>query len=118
MSQSTPATLRGLSVRWPLAGSDEALAAQLRDYVAGPSYAKFSGMAGLQVKTWRMRAGEWFEGTYVFASDEARAAFQESFTAGAATAPVSQLVGAAPILIEAFEVLAVAEGGAGFTPGV
>lgn len=109
--------MRGLSVRWPLGGTDEALPARLREYVAGPSYAKFSGMPGLQVKTWRMRAGEWFEGTYVFASDEARAAFQVTFTAGAATAPVSEFVGAAPTLIEAFEVLALAEGGEGFTPG-
>ena len=41
-------------------------------------------MAGLQFKTWRMRAGEWFEGLYVFASDEARTEFQETFAAGAA----------------------------------
>lgn len=110
-------TMRGLSVRWPLTGTDDALAAQLREYVAGPSYAKFSGMPGLSVKTWRMRAGDWFEGTYVFATAADRAAFQTTFTAGAATAPVSVMVGAGPDFIEEFEVLAVAEGGAGFVPG-
>lgn len=110
-------TLRGLSVRWSLTGTDEELAARLREYVAGPSYEKFSGMPGLSTKTWRMRAGEWFEGTYVFSSATARADFQETFTAGAEQAPVSVMVGGGPVLVEAFEVLALAEGGDGFVPG-
>ncbi len=107
--------LAGLSVRWPLAQADDGIEQRLRDYVASASHAKFSQLPELAFKTWRMRAGEWFEGTYVFADPTTRAAFQETFTAGAATAPVSDLVGAGPTLIEAFEVVAVAEGGAGFT---
>jgi hypothetical protein len=59
--------------------------------------------------------GEWFEGCYVFDSDAARAAFQEAFTAEAADVPGSRIVGAPPVLIEACRVVAVAEGGAGFT---
>lgn len=104
----------GLSVRWSLAGAPAHLAAELREYVGEASYAKFTGMPGLRFKTWRMREGEWFEGTYVFATSQARAAFQETFTAGAATAPVSTMSGAAPVSIEAFEVVAVAEGWEGF----
>ena len=40
--------------------------------------------------------GEWFEGCYVFADDAARAAFQETFTAGAAESPGSQIIGSPP----------------------
>jgi hypothetical protein len=61
-----------------------------------------------------MRAGEWFEGCYVFESSAARDAFQTEFTATAAESPGSRIVGAAPILIEPCEVVAVAEGAAGF----
>jgi len=71
-------------------------------------------MSGLRFKLWRVRAGEWFEGTYVFASAEARAAFEEDFRAGAADVPGSQMVGAPPVLIEPFDVVAVAEGWDGF----
>ncbi|MFM6847587.1 MAG: hypothetical protein ACKOVB_00595 [Terrabacter sp.] len=71
-------------------------------------------MAGLRFKTWRMVPGEWFEGCYVFATDEARADFQREFTAGAAEAPGSKIVGSAPVLIEACDVVAVAEGWDGF----
>ena len=106
--------MKGLSVRWSLAGAPAGIAAELREYVAEASYVKFTGMQGLRFKTWRMREGEWFEGTYVFVSDEARASFQETFTAGAATAPISTMTGAPPTSIEAFEVVAVAEGWDGF----
>ncbi len=58
--------------------------------------------------------GEWFEGCYVFVDDAARAAFQESFTAGAAESPGSQIIGSAPVLIEECEVVAVAGGPEGF----
>ena len=54
--------------------------------------------------------GEWFEGCYVFADDAARAAFQETFTAGAAESPGSQIIGSPPILIEPCTIVAVAEG--------
>ena len=41
-------------------------------------------MEGLRFKTWRMRAGEWFEGCYVVVDDVARDAFQTTVTAIAA----------------------------------
>ena len=106
--------MHGLTVRWSLAdapdGVDEALAA----YVAATSHARFTGKEGLRFKTWRTRPGEWFEGCYVFETPEARDAFQVEFTATAAQAPGSQIVGSAPELIEPCEIVAVAEGASGF----
>ncbi len=106
----------GLTVRWSLANAPEGVEEELATYVADTSHAKFTGMPGLAFKTWRMRAGEWFEGCYVFATDEARAEFQARFTASAAEAPGSQLIGSAPILIEECDIVAIAEGWEGFTP--
>jgi hypothetical protein len=108
--------MRGLTVRWSLAGAPDGVLQALADYVAGTSHARFSAMPGLSYKTWRAVPGAWFEGVYVFADDAARAAFQDQFTAVAAESPGSQLVGSPPLLIEACEVIAVAEGGAGFAP--
>ncbi len=107
----------GLTVRWSLHEADAGVAQELRDYVTGTSIARFSGMAGLRFKVWRMIDGEWFEGTYVFAGAEERDAFAASFRAEADDAPGSLLVGSGPELIEPFEVVAVAEGGAGFVTG-
>jgi len=104
----------GLTVRWSLVDSPEGVEAELASYVADTSHARFTGMAGLRFKTWRMRAGEWFEGCYVFATPEARAEFEAAFTAGAADAPGSKLIGSAPILIEPCDIVAVAEGWEGF----
>ena len=104
----------GLTVRWSLADAPEGVEDELASYVAETSHARFTGMAGLRFKTWRMRPGEWFEGCYVFATAEARAEFQETFTAGAADAPGSKLIGSAPVLIEACDIVAVAEGWDGF----
>lgn len=106
--------MRGLTVRWSLADAPAGVEAELAAYVADTSHARFTGMSGLRFKTWRVRPGEWFEGCYVFVSDEAREEFQTTFTAGAADAPGSQIVGSAPILIEACEIVAVAEGWDGF----
>jgi hypothetical protein len=106
--------MHGLTVRWSLEGAPAGVEEQLASYVADSSHARFSGMAGLRFKTWRMRAGEWFEGCYVFESSAARDAFQDQFTAGAAESPGSQIVGAPPVLIEPCEIVAVAEGAAGF----
>lgn len=108
------APLHGLTVRWSLADAPAGTAAELAAYVEESSHARFTGMEGLRFKTWRMREGEWFEGCYVFESDAARAAFQEQFTATAADAPGSKLVGAPPVLVEPCQVVAVAEGAAGF----
>lgn len=107
--------MRGLTVRWSLREAPEGVESALSAYVADTSHARFTGMAGLAFKTWRMRPGEWFEGLYVFASTQAREEFQRDFTAGAAEAPGSQIIGSAPELIEACEVVAVAEGAAGFS---
>jgi len=106
--------MRGLTVRWSLADAPEGIEEKLATYVAETSHAKFTGMTGLCFKTWRMRPGEWFEGCYVFATDEARAEFQTTFAQGAAEAPGSKLIGSAPILIEECEVVAIAEGWEGF----
>lgn len=106
--------MHGLTVRWSLESAPEGAADALRSYVEETSHARFSGKEGLRFKTWRMREGEWFEGCYVFESPEARDAFEQEFTAVAAESPGSQLVGSAPVLIEPCEVVAVAEGGAGF----
>lgn len=61
-----------------------------------------------------VRAGEWFEGCYVFATDEAREDFQRTFTAGADESPGSRIIGSSPVLIEACDIVAVAEGWDGF----
>ncbi len=106
--------MRGLTVRWSLAEAPAGVEAELASYVESTSHAKFTGMAGLSYKTWRVRPGEWFEGSYVFASDEARAEFQRTFTEGAADAPGSKIIGSAPILIEECDIVAIAEGWDGF----
>ncbi len=106
--------MHGLTVRWSLDGAPDGVEQSLASYVSESSHARFSGKEGLRFKTWRMRAGEWFEGCYVFESSAARDAFQQEFTAVAAESPGSQIVGSAPVLIEPCEVVAVAEGAAGF----
>ena len=106
--------MAGLTVRWSLAEAPGGVEEALASYVADTSHSRFSTMDGLRFKTWRMRAGEWFEGCYVFATEEARAAFQASFTEGAADSPGSKIIGSAPVLIEECDVIAVAEGADGF----
>jgi len=106
--------MRGLTVRWSLADAPEGIEDELASYVADTSHAKFTGMAGLAFKTWRMRRGEWFEGCYVFGSAQAREEFQATFTETAADAPGSKLIGSAPTLVEACDVVAIAEGSDGF----
>ena len=106
--------MHGLTVRWSLAQAPEGVEEQLADYVADTSHERFTGKAGLRFKTWRMRPREWFEGCYVFATPADRDAFESEFRAVAAESPGSQIVGSAPVLIEACEVVAVAEGADGF----
>lgn len=106
--------MHGLTVRWSLENAPEGVEDALRAYVESTSHASFTGREGLRFKTWRMRAGEWFEGCYVFESSAERDAFEQHFTGVAAESPGSQIVGAAPVLIEPCEVVAVAEGGSGF----
>ena len=111
---SSTFTRPGLTVRWSLVGAPEGVEKELADYVAGTSHARFTGMDGLRFKTWRMRQGEWFEGCYVFATDETRRTFQESFTATAAEPMICEPGDSAPVLIEPCTVVAVAEGAEGF----
>jgi hypothetical protein len=106
--------MHGLTVRWSLENAPEGVEEALAAYVESTSHAKFTGKEGLRFKTWRLRAGEWFEGCYVFATPAARDAFEKQFTEVAAESPASQLVESPPVLIEPCEVVAVAEGGAGF----
>ena len=106
--------MHGLTVRWSLRDAPEGVEQSLASYVEGTSHARFTGMTGLRFKTWRVRPGEWFEGCYVFASSQERDAFEQDFVATAAEAPGSRIVGAPPVLVEACEVVAVAEGAAGF----
>ncbi len=106
--------MKGLTVRWSLAEAPAGVEEELARYVADTSHARFTGMAGLRFKTWRARPGEWFEGCYVFATDEARAEFQRTFTVTAADSPGSRIIGSPPVLVEECEVVAVAEGGESF----
>jgi hypothetical protein len=108
--------VNGLTVRWSLADAPTGVEEALASYVAETSHARFSVLPGLRYKTWRSVPGEWFEGCYVFEDDATRAAFQETFTAGAVTSPGSQIIGSPPILIEPCVIVAIAEGGAGFEP--
>ena len=104
----------GLTIRWSLVGAPEGVEEELASFVADTSHARFTGMPGLRWKTWRMVRGEWFEGSYVFATSEAREEFQRTFDETAAQSPGSRMIGSPPILVEACDIVAVAEGGAGF----
>ena len=106
--------MRGLTVRWSLEDAPEGVEEQLAAYVAEKSHGRFNDMPGLRFKTWRMRPGQWFEGCYVFATDDDRDAFQRTFCQTAAESPGSQIIGSAPVVIEECEVVAIAEGRDGF----
>ena len=107
----------GLGVRWSLEAATEDVEAALREYVVGTSMARFAQREGLAFKTWGMRPGQWFEGTYVWDTRVARDAFAELFAAEAAGSPVSRLVGTPPVSIEPFEVVAIVEGPERFRQG-
>jgi hypothetical protein len=107
----------GLSVRWSLAEASADAPARLRKYVVGTSMIRFTRLDGLRFKTWRMVVDDWFEGTYVFATAAARDDFAAGFAATAADSAGSLLIGSPPVAIEAFEVVAIAEGPAGFVSG-
>ena len=110
----TGGAMKGLTVRWSLEDASDGVEDALASYVAETSHARFTGMSGLRFKTWRQVPGKWFEGCYVFATSEAREEFERAFTAGAAEARGSVIIGSAPILIEACDIVAVAEGSDGF----
>jgi hypothetical protein len=107
----------GLAVRWSLTKAPGDVAEQLREYVVGTSMANFMFLDGLAFKTWRMREGEWFEGTYVFDAAKDRDDFCAEFTATARDSAGTRIIGSAPIEITPFEVVAIAEGPAQFRRG-
>jgi hypothetical protein len=104
----------GLTVRWSLADAPKGTLKALRTYVEDESFQRFAGLDGLRFKTWRAVKHEWFEGTYVFVSDAARQAFQDDFEKTAATSAGSKIIGSAPVVIEACEIVGVVRGPAGF----
>ena len=106
--------MRGLTVRWSLEDASADVAEQLASYVEESSHARFTDMPGLRFKTWRIKPGQWFEGCYVFATDEDRSEFQRTFSQTAAESPGSTIIGSPPILIEECEIVAIAEGRDGF----
>ena len=110
-------TMFGLAVRWSLADAGPEVAPALRDFVRDRSLDRFTGMEGLRFKTWRMVEGEWFEGTYVWETEQARDAFAEADRAGMGDSPGTRIIGSPPVLHEPFEVVGVAEGAAGFAAG-
>jgi hypothetical protein len=111
--EQTEVTMFGLTTRWSLAGTGPELSDRLREYVREESQPKFTGRAGLVEKIWTMRPGAFFAGTYLWATEQARA----EFVASLATTPskVTAIVGGGPDVIEEFEIVAVAEGGEGMT---
>ena len=107
--------MRGLTVRWSLAGASAEVEQALRDYVRTESLERFTGMDGLHQKTWQLASGEFFAGVYVWVSEQDRIAFLERFQS--APSKVSQLVGSDPERVELWDVVAVAIGAEGQPPG-
>ena len=110
--------MHGLTVRWSLLAAPDGVEDALRAYVEATSHGRYSGRKGLRFKTWRMRDGEWFEGCYVFETTAARETFEKAFKEAGAGSLSSQIIGSAPTLIEACEIVAVAEGASGFEESV
>lgn len=104
----------GLTVRWSLVDAPADAMDRLRAYVSETSHAKFAGLEGLSFKSWRAREGEWFEGCYVFDSNDARSDFQENFESVAATSEGSKIIGSAPFIIEPCEIVGAVAGPSGF----
>lgn len=104
----------GLTVRWSLADASPGVLKELKKYIEDESHSKFAGLHGLRFKSWRAREGEWFEGCYVFKSDEDRVKFQTTFEEEAHKSPGSKIIGSSPIIIEPCEIVAVVRGPAGF----
>ncbi len=107
----------GLAVRWSLTEAPEGVEAELREYVVGTSIARFMFLDGLAFKVWRMQPRVWFEGTYVFDSARDRALFRVDYEAGLPTSAAARIIGSMPVSIEEYEVVAIAEGPAGFRRG-
>jgi hypothetical protein len=102
--------MHGLTVRWSLAGAPPGTAEALRDYVRDTSVARFTGRPGLVQKTWQLD-GESFAGIYVWATEQARAAFVEQLRS--TPSPVDALVGSTPELLQEWELVGLAVGAEG-----
>jgi hypothetical protein len=102
----------GLTIRWSLTHAPAGVDSALRDYVRDESIARFTGMPGLQFKTWQIVDGGFFAGVYVWASAAAREEFLESFRSS--PSPVTQLVGHVPDVIQEWDVAGIAVGAEGF----
>ena len=100
--------MHGLTVRWSLQDSPAGTEQALRDYVAGESVERFTGMPGLVQKTWQMAERGFFSGVYVWATKEARTAFLEGFRAN--PSKVTQLLGDGPELVQEWDLVGVAVG--------
>ena len=103
--------MHGLTIRWSLQGAAADTADVLRAYVREESLPRFDGMPGLHTKLWQVADGDFFAGVYVWESAGARSAFLDRFRA--APSRVTQIVGADPDLVQEWDLVAVAEGGAG-----
>jgi hypothetical protein len=101
----------GLVTRWSLAGTSPEVSDRLRDYVRNQSHPRFTGRPGLIEKIWTMQPGGFFAGDYIWATAEARTAFVASLAE--APSPVTAIIGHGPNVVDEFEIVAVAEGGAG-----
>ena len=106
--------MKGLTVRWPLGDAPAGAGQELARHVASAAAAGATGLSGLRFEVWRMVPGEWFEAVYVFATDRARAECQAELAELVADSEVSRIVGSPPVLLEACEIVGVAEGWDGF----
>jgi len=104
----------GLTIRWSLTHAPAGVDDALRAYVRDESVARFTGMPGLHLKLWEMTDGGFFAGVYLWATEQARAAFLETFRAS--PSKVTQIVGDGPALIQEWDLVATAVGGEGFPP--
>ena len=104
----------GLTIRWSLTHAAAGVGESLRLYVRDESVARFTGMPGLHFKTWQIVEGGFFSGVYVWATEQARSEFLQTFR----TSPskVTQLVGHDPDVIQEWDVAGIAVGAEGF-PG-
>lgn len=102
----------GLTIRWSLTHAPAGVDAALRAYVRDESVARFTGLPGLHLKVWQMVDGGFFAGLYLWETPQARTAFLERFRGNPST--VSQLVGHDPDVVQEWDEVGIALGGAGF----
>ena len=103
--------MHGLTIRWSLMGTPVGTEQALRDYVRDSSVPRFTDMPGLVQKTWQLAERGFFSGTYIWATEQARAEFVEHFRA--TPSPVSQLLGHGPDIIQEWELIGLAVGAEG-----